>query len=68
MNGHFAALHESGSGTFRPFSNVRHSVVVGGKPDIETKMERMTQLGNHCAAAIFRLFDHLVGERQQRRE
>ena len=24
-------------GTFRPFSNARHSVVVGGKPDIETE-------------------------------
>jgi hypothetical protein len=24
-------------GTFRPFSNVRHSVVVGGKPEIETE-------------------------------
>jgi hypothetical protein len=24
-------------GTFRPFSNVRHSVVVGGKLDIETE-------------------------------
>ena len=23
--------------TFRPFSNARHSVVVGGKPDIETQ-------------------------------
>src|SRR5262249_39876532 len=38
-------------GTFRPFSNVRHSVVVGGKPDTQTghrdraKMERMTQSG-----------------------
>jgi hypothetical protein len=32
----FAALHESAVGTFRPFSNVRHSVVVEGKPDIET--------------------------------
>jgi hypothetical protein len=27
---------------------------------------RMTHLGNHCAAAIFRSFDHLVGEREQR--
>jgi hypothetical protein len=24
-------------GTFRPFSKVLHSVVVGGKPDIETE-------------------------------
>jgi hypothetical protein len=30
-------LHESGSGTFRPFSNARSSVVVGGEPDIETE-------------------------------
>jgi hypothetical protein len=27
----------SSCGTFRPFSNVRHSVVVRGKPDIETE-------------------------------
>jgi hypothetical protein len=25
------------NGTFRPFSNVRHSVVVGGKPDVATE-------------------------------
>ena len=27
----------SASGTFRPFSTIRHSVVVGGKPDIGTE-------------------------------
>ena len=30
----FAAVHMVGSGTFRPFSNVRYSVVIGGKPDM----------------------------------
>ena len=30
----FAAAHMAASGTFRPFSNVRYSVVIGGKPDM----------------------------------
>jgi hypothetical protein len=30
-------FQEFASGAFRPFSNVRHSVVVEGKPDIETE-------------------------------
>jgi hypothetical protein len=33
------ATRMSPSGTFRPFSNVRHAVVVGGKSDIETELK-----------------------------
>jgi hypothetical protein len=37
IDDNFAEVHESENGTFRPFSNVRRPVVVGGKPDIETE-------------------------------